>query len=178
MDQPGNGHFALHMNQQTLNGRGGYHGRADYDGNGHAASGNNGNGQSANGYNGYAAAPNGGQPGHPGQQAGGQQVHGGPRDYAEYAEYMEASAVQDASAETGTGQEASVDNMTEGDAARGSVAEGRAADQAIEDGALADGDVDDRGTVEGKAAPPLVPPQGGSRHDASSDSAQHDTAPT
>ena len=28
MDQPGNGHFALHMNQQTLNGRGGYHERA------------------------------------------------------------------------------------------------------------------------------------------------------
>jgi hypothetical protein len=182
MDQPGNGHFTLHMNQQTLNGRGGYHGRADYDGNGHAASGNNGNGQGANGYNGYAAAPNGGQQGHPDQQAGGQQVHGGPRGYAEYAEYteyMEASAGQDASAETGTGQEASVDNITEGGAARGSVTEGRAPDQAIQDGALADGDADDRGAAEGKDAAILVPPQSGSRHDdASSDSAQHDTAPT
>lgn len=169
MDQPGNGHFTLHMNQQTLNGRGGYHGRPGYDGNGHAASGNNGNGQGANGHDGYVAAPNGGQPGHPDQQARGQQVHGGPREYAEYAEYMEASAVQDASAETGTRQEASVDNITEGSAP----------DRAIQDGAPAEGHAENGGAAEGKDAATLVPPQGGSRHDDDSpnDSAPQDGAP-
>jgi hypothetical protein len=177
MDQPGNGHFTLHMNQQALNGRGGYHGQAGHDGNGHAASGNNGHGQGANGFNGYLAAPNGGQQGHPGQQASGHQVHGAPREYAEYME-ASASAVQDAGAETGTGQEASVDNIAEGSAAQGSVTEGRASDQAIQDGALADGAADDGGAAEGKAAAILVPPQGGSRHDASDDSARQDTAPT
>lgn len=181
MDQPGNGHFTLHMNQQTLNGRGGYHGRASYDGNGHAASGNNGNGQGANGFNGYVAAPNGGQQGHPDQQARGQQVHGGPREYAEYAEYAEASAsaVQDVTAETGTGQEASVDNITEGSAAQGGVTKGHASDQAIQDGALADGAADDREVAKGEDAAIRVPPQGGSRHDdAANDSARPDAAPT
>lgn len=185
MDQPGIGHFTLHMNQQTLNGRGGYHGRTGYDGNGHAASGNNGNGQGANGFNGYVAGPNGGQQGHPDQQARGQQVHGGPGEYAEYAEYMEASAsaVQDANAETGTGQEASVDNLTQGSAAQGSVTEGRSSDPAIQDGALADGHADDGSVAEdaagAKDAAIRVPPQGGSRHgDASNDSTQQETATT
>jgi hypothetical protein len=53
MDQPGNSHYSLNspnMSQQTLNGHGGYYGRA-YEANGHE-----GNGREANGYayNGHA----------------------------------------------------------------------------------------------------------------------------
>jgi predicted nucleic acid-binding Zn-ribbon protein len=48
MDQPGNSHYALHMNQQTLNGHGGYYGR------GYEANGYNGNA-----YNGYAEGTTG-----------------------------------------------------------------------------------------------------------------------
>src|SRR5690242_4039265 len=114
MDQPGNGHFTLHMSQQTLNGRGGYHGRAGSEGNGHPVNGNNGNGQGASGYNGYVAAPGGGphdQPGHPDQQA-----HGGPREHAEYVESSaaapDASAIQPASAQASTGPEAGGDDIT------------------------------------------------------------------
>src|ERR1700745_2697501 len=67
MDQPGNGHFELHMSQQVPNGRGDHRGRAGREGNGRSSSGNNGrsstgnNGhsQTAHGYSGYFAAHEG-----------------------------------------------------------------------------------------------------------------------
>jgi len=161
MDQPGNGHFALHMSQQTLNGRDDHHGRAGYEGNGHFASGSNGNGQGANGFNGYVAASSGGQhdqQGHPDQQVHGQQAQGGSMEYAEYAEYIEASAAaQDASAvqDASSEREASADGIT---------ADGITSDQAIQDGALADGGATDGGATDGggaggQDAAILVPPQ-------------------
>ncbi len=123
MDQPGNGHFALNMSQQILNGRGGYHGRAGYEGNGYAANGqfaagHSGNGHAANGYNGSVAAPGSGphdQQGHPDQQLDGQQAQGGGTEYP--ADYAEVTAVQ------------------------GCGADGIAADQAAHDGAPAEGGI-------------------------------------
>lgn len=93
MDQPGNGHFGLHMSQQTLNGRGGTSGHIGYEGNGHAGNGHSGNGHSGNGgypgggYAGYAAAPGAGQhhqQGYPDQQALVQQAQGGAETAADH----------------------------------------------------------------------------------------------
>ena len=51
MDQPDNSHYSMHIGQQTITGRGGYYGRAGYDGNDHS-----GDGYEVTGYS-------GGQPG-------------------------------------------------------------------------------------------------------------------
>jgi uncharacterized coiled-coil protein SlyX len=148
MDQPGNGHFTLHMNQQTLNGRGGYHGPAGYDGNGHAASGNNGNGRGANGYDGYVAAPNGA-------------VQDGS---------AETGTGQEASLDNITEGSAAQGSVTQGRVSDQAIQDGVPADGDADDGGAGEGqDAAIRVPAQGGSR---------HDGDASNDCAHHDTAPT
>jgi hypothetical protein len=93
MDQPGNSHFALHMGHQSLNGNGGYNGRAyeasGYDGSDNGAS----RSLSSHPYMGYAEVS--------------------PADYHAAADVPEARTPADASIDSSadTGQQASVDDV-------------------------------------------------------------------
>ena len=136
MDQPGNGHFGLHMSQQTLNGRGGTSGHIGYEGNGHAGNGHSGNGgYPGGGYAGYAAAPGAGQhhqQGYPDQQALIQQAQGGAETAADHgaagpegaAEGAEAVAAAGEGAPAGdSAQDADAVNVPQGGAPLSSAAD-------------------------------------------------------
>lgn len=139
MDQPGNGHFGLHMSQQTLNGRGGTSGHIGYEGNGHAGNGHSGNGgYPGGGYAGYAAAPGAGQhhqQGYPDQQALVQQAQGGAETAADHgtagpegaagaAEGAEAVAAAEEDAPVGdSARDADTANVPQGGAPLSSAAD-------------------------------------------------------
>ena len=179
MDQPGYGHFALHLSQQILNGLGDHRGRAGNEGkNARSASGNGngrpGSGKGPKGFSGLAPAPSSDQrdkQGNP-DQRGHDEPPQGPREYVEYteyAEYIEAGATrQDDGAAQGTtaaeedsaGQGAGAgheDSAGQGASADGIAAqEGIAADGAGEDSipadrAIQDGALAGEGTGTGDA---------------------------